>query len=124
MRKLALALALVPLLLPVAAAAASLTVSWQANTEPDLAGYRIYYGTASGQYGPPVRVSAATTTYQLTGLAPSTRYFVALTAFNTAGFESGFSAEASATTLNDVAPGPPKGVALTPVQGPLAAPAP
>jgi len=80
---------------------ASLTVTWQANTETDLAGYRIYCGTASGQYGVPVKVDAATKSYQLTGLAPKTAYWVALTAFNLAGFESGFSDEATATTLSE-----------------------
>lgn len=95
---LALTLALT---IPAVAQAATLTVTWQSNTEPDLAGYKIYYGTASGQYGVPISVDAATTSYQLTNLNPNTTYYVALTAFNLAGFESGFSDEASATTLAD-----------------------
>lgn len=126
MRRWLAALALAALLmLPSAAAAASLTVTWYPNSEPDLAGYKIYYGTASRQYGPPITVDAATTSYQITGLAPSTTYYVALTAFNLAGFESGFSEEAHATTLADgvahyalaVAASPSEGGEVSPAAG-------
>ena len=33
-------------------AAGSAVLSWNPNTENDLAGYNIYHGTASGQYKP------------------------------------------------------------------------
>jgi len=33
------------------AGAAHLDLAWNANTEPDLAGYRVYYGTGSRDYG-------------------------------------------------------------------------
>ena len=32
--------------------AAEVTLAWDANTEPDLAGYMIYYGFATGDYDP------------------------------------------------------------------------
>ena len=38
------------LLLPQMASAATVTVAWDRNPEPDIAGYRISYGTVSGVY--------------------------------------------------------------------------
>ena len=72
----------------------TITLAWDANTESDLAGYKVYYGTASGSYGTPVNVGNVTT-YQLTGLTPGQVYYLALTAYDPAGYESGFSNEVS-----------------------------
>jgi hypothetical protein len=86
------------LLLVIAGAdllAADVTLVWDANTETDLAGYKVYYGTASRTYGTPI-VIGTQTTYTVTGLAPGTYYF-AVTAYNTSGLESPFSNEVSAT---------------------------
>ncbi|MCG3115415.1 MAG: DNRLRE domain-containing protein [Candidatus Manganitrophus sp. SA1] len=80
------------------------TLTWNANTEADLAGYRVYFGTASRTYGPSVNVGKATS-HTLTGLANQT-YFFAVTAYDTAGKESAFSVEVSKsiTTPDTVAP--------------------
>ncbi|WDT81373.1 MAG: fibronectin type III domain-containing protein [Candidatus Manganitrophus sp.] len=80
------------------------TLTWSANTEADLAGYRVYFGTASRTYGPSINVGK-TTSHTLTGLANQT-YFFAVTAYNTAGKESAFSVEVtkSITTPDTVAP--------------------
>ena len=88
------------LLLAGAAAApgATLTVTWDANTEEDLAGYKVYCGTSPGSYGQPVVVDAEATSCQLTGLESQTTYYVAVTAFDTSANESDFSAETWATT--------------------------
>jgi len=75
--------------------AADVTLSWDPNSESDLAGYMLYYGTASGVYGTPITLGIQTT-FTITDLPPGTYYF-ALTAFNTRGLESGFSNEVSAT---------------------------
>ncbi len=80
----------------------SVTLAWDAattNTDgtvlTDLAGYKLRYGTSSGNYSNSVTVGAGTS-YVLNNLAPGTYYF-AVTAVNTAGVESGFSNEASKT---------------------------
>lgn len=70
------------------------TISWNANTEPDLAGYRVYYGTASGVYNPAIDVGN-TTSYTFSGLLPNTTYYFAITAYDTSGNESAFSTEIS-----------------------------
>ncbi len=75
--------------------AADVTLQWDANTETDLAGYKLYYGTAPGVYGTPIIVGKVTT-YTLTAVQPGTYYF-AVTAYNTSGAESGFSNEVTTT---------------------------
>lgn len=78
----------------------SATLSWTAPTQntdgtalTDLAAYKFYYGTSSGDYSDMVRVdNPGITTYVIDNLAPATYYFVA-TATNDAGIESRFSNE-------------------------------
>jgi len=84
------------LLLGSRAWAQSVTLEWDANTESDLAGYKVYYGTASRTYGTPITLGKVTT-YTVTGLTPGTTYYFAVTAYNTAGLESGYSNEVFAT---------------------------
>lgn len=71
---------------------ANLTLAWEANTEPDLAGYRLYYGTGSGSYENSVDVGKQNS-FTLSGLNPDRTYYFAATAYNTAGAESGYSNE-------------------------------
>ena len=91
----------------------NLTLAWDPNTETDLAGYKIYFGSASGKYGTPTTIGT-TNTITLYGFATG-QYFFAVTAYNTAGLESGFSNEVSATVLS---PAPPPAPASN-IQGPL-----
>lgn len=74
--------------------AGTLSLTWSANTETDLAGYKVYVGTQSGIYGQPLSVGNVTA-YQLTNLTMNTTYFVSITAVDTAGNESLHSAEVS-----------------------------
>ena len=86
---------IVAIFLPSSLIAADVVLAWDANSETDLAGYKVYYGTVSRTYGSPVTVGN-TTTYTAQNLAPGTYYFT-VTAYNTAGAESGYSNEVSTT---------------------------
>ena len=70
-------------------------LQWNPVTEPNVNGYRVYYGTASRDYLQPFGqgVASTATTYTVTGLGSQRRYFFAVTATNTQGKESGFSGE-------------------------------
>ena len=63
----------------------------------DLAGYRVYYGTASGNYSASITVSnPSATTYTFRALPPGTYYFV-VKAYDKRNAESAPSAEVSRT---------------------------
>ena len=97
MRNLAIFLTLfLSLLFPSIGSAAQTKLAWDPNAESDLAGYKVYYGTASGTYGTPINVGNVTT-YTLTGLTNAQTYFIAVTAYDTSGQESGYSDEVSGT---------------------------
>ena len=92
------------------AQAATVQVTWNPNTEPDLAGYRLYVGEASGQYGEPVDVGNVTGhVMEITPQHGATYYF-ALTAYDTSGNESGYSAEATCFIPDGVKPEKPTGL--------------
>jgi hypothetical protein len=65
----------------------SASLSWDANTEPAVAGYRLYYGTVSAGYGASVDVGLITS-YTLGGLDPNQTYYLAATAYDANGQES------------------------------------
>jgi len=75
--------------------AGDVTLQWDPNTETDLAGYKVYYGTGSRSYSAPINIGLQST-YTITGLAAGTYYF-AVTALNRDGLESAFSNEVSTT---------------------------
>ena len=92
------------------AQAATINVSWNPNTEEDLAGYRLYVGEASGQYGEPVDVGNVTGhVMEITPEYGATYYF-ALTAYDTSGNESGYSDEATCFVPDGVKPEKPTGL--------------
>ena len=68
----------------------AITLVWDPNREPDLAGYNVYYGRISGDYVRIVSVVQRTVTINIRG--SSTTYF-AVTAYNTGGVESDLSEE-------------------------------
>jgi fibronectin type 3 domain-containing protein len=73
------------------------TLTWTANGEPDLAGYKVYIGTASGTYDAPgsAFVTGKVTSYTVSNLPKGQTYFFAITAYDSAGNESQLSAEVS-----------------------------
>jgi subtilisin-like proprotein convertase family protein len=76
----------------------SLGLTWGANTERDLGGYKIYYGTASGDYGDAIDVGRVTT-YVLTGLTRGETYYVAVRAYDRSKNESDYSDEVIGTPM-------------------------
>lgn len=79
---------------PGTTTASTATLNWGANTETDLAGYKIYIGTQSGVYGAPIALGKVNT-YQASNLTIGTTYFFSITAIDTAGNESLHSTEVS-----------------------------
>jgi hypothetical protein len=74
--------------------AGSVTLAWDPNTESDLAGYNLYYGTNPGIYGSPINAGKVTQ-YSVSGLLENTTYYFSLTAYDTSGNESAPSNEMS-----------------------------
>jgi hypothetical protein len=98
-------------LFPAHLAASSLTLAWDPNTEPDLAGYKVYCGTRSRHYDSAIDVGK-NTYCKVSYLAPKTRYYFTLTAYDTSRNESDFSWEVSAVTGDEPDPAPSGGSTL------------
>ena len=86
----------IPVTMMVGTPTASVTVSWSANTESDLAGYKVYYGTSSGNYTTSIYVGNVTT-YTVNGLSTGRTYYFAVSAFDKSGNESQKSTAGSIT---------------------------
>jgi hypothetical protein len=73
------------------------TLTWTANKEPDLAGYKVYVGTASGTYSFPgsAFLTGIVTSFTVSNLPKGQTYFFAISAYDSAGNESVLSAESS-----------------------------
>ncbi len=74
--------------------AAQATLSWNPNSEDDLAGYKIYYGNSSGSYHTSVDVGNQLS-YTISNLTEGEEYFFAATAYDFSENESGYSNEVS-----------------------------
>jgi hypothetical protein len=91
--------AFIALLLAGSAAhgAQSVGLGWDASQSSDVAGYKVYSGTASGVYTA-VSDEGPSTTGTLANLADATTYYFSVTAYDAAGDESAGSNEISFTT--------------------------
>jgi len=103
---------LFPVFLSNAACAAEVTLAWDANTESNLVGYKLYYeseidielygGTDANEGDSPITISLLSLRdpdspmYTISGLEEGTFYYFALTAFDIDGMESDFSEEVGA----------------------------
>lgn len=97
--------------------AAQKTLSWNPNSESDLAGYKVYYGKTSKDDAGFVEYDTVkdvgnVTSHIVIDLIEGDTYFFAATAYDFSGNESGYSSEASYDVL-DVAPVPPTGLTLS-----------
>jgi len=77
-------------------AAKAVTLAWNPSTSAGIAGYRVYEGTNSHAYNLMVNAGASTQA-SLTVLSNGLTYYFAVTAYDSFGIESDYSAEVSYT---------------------------
>ena len=93
--------------------AATVTAMWNANSESDLAGYKLSYGTQSGVYTTTLDVGNVTS--RVLTLTGGQRYYFAVQAYNTSAMTSVFS---SPEVFFDV-PASASITSLAPTSGPV-----
>ena len=92
----------------------AINLSWSANADPDLAGYRLSRATIAGGPYTPVGAGLLTGTSVVdSGLSNGTTYYYVLRAVDASGNESANSNEASAIPADNLAPAAPAGAAAT-----------
>jgi hypothetical protein len=79
----------------------AVTLAWNANPEPDIAGYKLFWGEVNGPAS--ARDVGKTTQAEVTDLTAGRTFYFYLTAYNTAALES----EPSATVTYTAPSGPP-----------------
>ncbi|MDP3850184.1 MAG: Ig-like domain-containing protein [Luteolibacter sp.] len=82
------------LVLSLQAGAATVNLAWNANSESDISGYRLSYGTSPGSYSNTV-ATGAVTTVSVSGLEEGRIYYFSVKAVNQAGLQSVSSSEIS-----------------------------
>jgi uncharacterized membrane protein YgcG len=114
---------LVLLFLAAPALSADVTLAWDPNSEADLEGYGVYFKL--GASGPPYDLFGYVTLQELndpdnpafavTGLAKGSSYYFAVTAYDTAGNESGYSAPVCAQIGDQILPCTSSGGSAAPI---------
>jgi hypothetical protein len=97
---------LISISFPSSLLAEQIQLAWDPNTEPDIAGYKVHYGTLSRLQSPDGRYQVSsdvidTTTYPL-DLQAGVTYYIAVTAVDDSGNESDFSVELKRSGYTDV----------------------
>jgi hypothetical protein len=87
-----LAFGLFYLLFPASALVGEVTLAWDPASDPNVAGYRLYYGYAQGSYEGDVDVGVETA-YTLTNLEEGKAYYFVLVAYDINGEEGELSQE-------------------------------
>ena len=77
-----------------AGATGSVTLVWNASTDPLVAGYNVYYGSASATYTNKTNVGTVTNV-TISGLVQGLAYYFAVSAYDAMGLESALSSEVS-----------------------------
>ena len=90
-------------------------IRWRKNNDADFLRYRVYRGTSSN---PTNKIDSTTngiadTSKTFTGLTNGTRYYLRVTAVDSAGNESGYSNEVNSSPNDRVAPAAPAGLGVT-----------
>jgi len=94
----------------------SVHLAWDANTEPTLSGYKLYYGKATRTYSIAVDVGKVTD-YVLTGISEDKPIFFAVTAYDTSRNESAYSEELECAVIKEQITGTGKATIINTVSG-------
>ncbi|MFJ4617545.1 fibronectin type III domain-containing protein [Streptomyces sp. NPDC088812] len=94
-------------------------LTWAANKEMDLAGYRIYRRPAESTTWTRLTATASTTYTDTTLPVTGTAYAYELRAYDKAGNESAGTADKTVTTVDRTAPGVPAGLSVSSESGGL-----
>jgi hypothetical protein len=82
--------------------AGEVQLAWKPGNGPDLAGYKLYYGTSSRDYSVTLDVGNVTT-YTISNLDPGPTYYLAAVAYDSRGNESTLSDEVSISLSSEAA---------------------
>ena len=100
----------------------TITFQWNPNSEDDLVGHRLYFSETSGQYSNDSMIDVGLTEPNAEGFCTYSQYFAmvdgdsiyfVLTAYDTAGNESGYSNEVSHTRPSEAPSNPDAFIIVT-----------
>jgi hypothetical protein len=94
----------------------SVHLAWDANTEPTVSGYKLYYGKATRTYSVVVDVGKVTD-HVLTGVSETSPIFFAVTAYDISRNESAYSVELECAVIKEEVTGTGKATITNTVTG-------